>query len=56
MTRQPPPKRTKISLPTTPKPLPESFQLIVDCKTEEHQKQLYEQLTKAGWPCRVLTL
>ena len=56
MTRQPPPKATKISAPTNSKSLPESFQLIVDCKTEQRQKQLYEQLTKTGWPCRLFTL
>src|SRR5437762_1409643 len=47
MTPQPPRKLKPKPRPTQ-RPLPESFQLIVDCKTEAHQKQLYEQLTKAG--------
>ena len=34
----------------------ESFQLIVHCESEDRQKQLFEQLAKEGWSCRVLTL
>lgn len=34
----------------------ESFQVIVQCHGEEHQKQIYEQLTGEGLSCKVLTL
>ena len=32
------------------------FQIVVDCKDEAQQVQVFEQLTKEGWRCRVLTL
>jgi hypothetical protein len=34
----------------------ESYQVIVQCNNEEHQKQIYEQLTGEGLSCKVLTL
>ena len=34
----------------------ESFQIVVECKSEEGQQELYERLTKEGYECRVLTL
>jgi len=34
----------------------EIYQVIVQCHNEEHQKQIYEQLTGEGLSCKVLTL
>lgn len=34
----------------------ESFQVIVQCTDEAHQRQIYEQLTGEGLSCKVLTL
>lgn len=34
----------------------ESYQVIVQCTGEEHQKQIYEQLKGEGLSCKVLTL
>lgn len=36
--------------------VPETWQLLVDCRDEEDQRQLYEQLKRQGYHCRVLTL
>lgn len=37
-------------------PIPESFQLMVQCDGEEQQRELYERLSAEGYSCRVLTL
>ena len=34
----------------------ESFQIVVECKSEDGQQELYERLSKEGYECRVLTL
>lgn len=34
----------------------ESYQVIVDCRNEAEQRQIYERLTNEGFRCRVLTL
>jgi len=34
----------------------ESFQVIVQCASEEHQREIYERLTGEGLSCKVLTL
>jgi len=34
----------------------ETFQVIVQCSDEEHQRQIYEQLSGEGLSCKVLTL
>lgn len=34
----------------------ESYQLIVECNDEEHQKRVYERLVGEGLVCRVLTI
>jgi hypothetical protein len=36
--------------------LPESFQLLVDCRDEQDQRALYERLVAEGYSCRVLVL
>lgn len=33
-----------------------SFQIIVECRDEANQRELYERLAGEGYPCRVLTL
>lgn len=32
------------------------YSLLIDCGSEERQRELYERLTAEGWPCRVYTL
>ena len=34
----------------------ESFQVIVDCRDEQTQKRVFDQMTSEGHPCRLLTL
>ena len=36
--------------------VPELFQIVAECRDEDQQKQLFEQLTSDGYKCRVLTL
>jgi hypothetical protein len=36
--------------------IPESYQVMVECKDEAEQKALYERLTAEGLICRLLTL
>jgi hypothetical protein len=36
--------------------IPELFQVVVECDSEVEQQELYEQLRKEGYKCRVLTL
>lgn len=36
--------------------IPECFQLVVECRNEEHQRELYERLTGEGLKCRLLML
>jgi hypothetical protein len=36
--------------------VPESFQLLVDCRDEDDQRELDARLTADGYECRVLTL
>lgn len=36
--------------------LSETFQVVVDCRDEEDQKSVFEQLTAEGRKCRLLTL
>ncbi len=37
-------------------PIPETFQVVVECKDEDDQRQLYQRLTQEGYTCRLLTL
>jgi site-specific DNA-methyltransferase (adenine-specific) len=34
----------------------ESFEVVVECRDEEQQKQLYERLRSEGYSCRLFTL
>lgn len=36
--------------------LSESYQVVVECESEEHQKKVFEQMREEGYRCRVLTL
>ena len=36
--------------------IPELHQVVVECRDERQQQQLYEQLREEGYRCRVLTL
>jgi hypothetical protein len=35
---------------------PRLYHLVIPCRDESHQRTLYDQLTRAGHPCRVITL
>ena len=36
--------------------IPESFQVVIECKDEAEQEALYERFTAEGFTCRLLTL
>jgi len=38
------------------KPFAESFEVVVECRDEEQQKQLYDRLRSEGFSCRLFTL
>ena len=36
--------------------IPEAFQVVIECRDEAHQKEVFERLTGEGLSCRLLTL
>ncbi|MCA9242254.1 MAG: hypothetical protein KDA37_18715 [Planctomycetales bacterium] len=36
--------------------VPEVFQVVVECRSEQEQREVYEAMRKEGRKCRVLTL
>lgn len=42
--------------PDPPLTFNDSFEVVVECQNEAHQKEVYEKLTNEGYTCRVLTL
>jgi hypothetical protein len=36
--------------------IPESFEFVIECASEDEQRELYERLRGEGYKCRVLTL
>jgi hypothetical protein len=36
--------------------IPAAFQVVVQCRDEAQQREVYERLTAEGWQCRLLTL
>lgn len=36
--------------------IPNLFQVVIDCRDEDEQRELYERMTSEGLKCRVLTL
>ena len=38
------------------KPIPELFQIVIECRDEAEQQALFERLTREGHPCRLLTM
>ena len=42
--------------PKLPRPLPAVFQVVVTCKDERDQEQVYRRMQAEGRKCRVLTL
>jgi hypothetical protein len=36
--------------------IPESYQVVVECRDEDDQKSVYERMREGGYRCRVLTL
>lgn len=37
-------------------PLPDVFQIVVQCRDEDQQRELFERLTAEGWSCRLVNL
>jgi hypothetical protein len=37
-------------------PLKSAFEVIIECPNESEQEKTYNELTEAGYKCRVLTL
>jgi len=37
-------------------PVPEAFQVVVDCEDEDRQREVFERMTAEGYKCRLLTL
>jgi hypothetical protein len=36
--------------------VPNLYQLVIECRDENQQRELYERLTAAGHACKVMTL
>jgi ParB-like chromosome segregation protein Spo0J len=36
--------------------IPEAFQVVIECRDEAHQKEVFERLSAEGLSCRLLTL
>ncbi|HUY34662.1 MAG TPA: hypothetical protein VMV69_18095 [Pirellulales bacterium] len=36
--------------------LPESWQVVIQCRDEDQQREVYERMTAEGFKCRVLVL
>ncbi len=36
--------------------IPESFQVVIECRDEDEQQAMYDRMRKEGYRCRVLTL
>jgi len=49
-------QRATATGPASEAPLPDSFQVVVDCANETQQRQLFERLEGEGFRCRLLTL
>ena len=50
------PEAVPIGEPERPAEVAESFQVIVDCGSEERQQDVFERLSGEGFSCRLLTL
>ncbi len=37
-------------------PIPEAFQVVVECRDEAQQQAVFERLTGEGYPCKLLTM
>ena len=37
-------------------PVPEAFQVVIECDDENQQQAIYERMTREGFSCRLLTL
>ena len=44
------------ALPQTEAVIPELFQIVIDCGSEERQEELYERFRAEGLKCRLLNL
>jgi hypothetical protein len=49
---KPPPPEARHAAPN----LPENWQVLVQCRNEEQQREVYERMTAEGFKCRVLVL
>ena len=51
-----PPGEELAAEPPPEVPVPESFQVLVECESEQQQREVYERMIKDGFACRLLTL
>ncbi len=51
-----PPEPFSGSIPGGEIEIPECYQVVVECRDEEDQRQVYEQMAGSGYACRLLTL
>ena len=52
--KRPSPQRAPIPR-GAPRPLPEVFHLLIECRDEAQQRQLFEIVSRYGVKCRVIT-
>lgn len=50
------PAETPADRPPSEVPLPEVYQVVVDCRDEAEQATLYERLTAEGYKCRLVNM
>jgi hypothetical protein len=55
MTPNPNPK-SAIQNPKSPSSPPALFQIVIECKTENQQRELFERLRREGFKLRLLVL
>lgn len=53
---RPPPKPKREAADRPEVKIPELYQIVIECKGEYEQEQVYDRMRKEGFPCRVLTL
>lgn len=53
MATEPPPVE---DFPSVEPPIAQSYQIVIECQDEDHQREVFEQLTAEGLACRVLNL
>ncbi len=53
---RPRPQRRRTRADERPAPLPEAYQVVIQCRDEAEQRAVYERLTGEGHRCRLTVL